>query len=258
MMDCQQLSFSPIAGGERRKKAETALGKNVVTKILGLALYWMGGRRPEIAAELGIPENSLRTTVRVVLRDGPADLEDRRHSQRQCSTFLLPPHPASEGPTVAREGDEIAVRFGAMYPPLTIPVKNRVQSRVVLLSLVDSDLISPRDAAEVLGLSSVHVRNLAARLADGDVEVLREKRRGQQKQHVLTPEVKSEIVLQYSANAVTGRSTSSRAVVADIGERCNLALSDRTLRYCIAKLGLGKLTTDLPQLVDRIKKGSGR
>ncbi len=257
MMDCQQLSFSPIAGGERRQKAETALGKNVVTKILGLALYWMGGRRPEIAAELGIPENSLRTTVRVVLRDGPAALEDRRHSQRQ-STFLLPPHPASEGPTVAREGDKIAVHFGAMYSPLTIPVKNRVQSRVVLLSLVDSDLISPRDAAEVLGLSSVHVRNLAARLADGDVEVLLDKRRGQQKQHVLTPDVKSEIVLQYSANAVTGRSTSSRAVVADIGERCNLELSDRTLRYCIAKLGLGKLTTELPQLVDRIKKGSGR
>ena len=257
MMDCQQLSFSPIAGGERRRKAETALGKNVVTKILGLALYWMGGRRPEIAAELEIPENSLRTTVRVVLRDGPAALEDRRHSQRQ-NTFPLPPHSASEGPSVAREGDKIVVRFGAMYSSLTIPVKNRVQSRVVLLSLVDSDLISPRDAAEVLGLSSVHVRNLAARLTGGDVEVLCDKRRGQQKQHVLTPEVKSEIVLQYSANAVTGRSTSSRAVVADIGERCNLALSDRTLRYCIAKLGLGKLTTDLPQLVDRIKKGSGR
>jgi len=257
MIDCQQINFSQIVGGERRKKAEMFLGKNAVTKILGIALYWLGARRPEISEELGIPENSLRTTVRVVLRDGPAAFEDRRHSHRQC-TFLPPPRPAAEALTLVREGNMIVVRFGVMNSPLTIPATNRVQSRVVLLSLVNSGLISPGDAAEMLGFSSAHVRNLAARLAGGDVEALRDKRRGQQKQHVLTPEVKSEIVLQYSANAVTGRSTSSRAVVADIEERCELALSDRTLRYCIAKLGLGKLTKDLPKLVDSIKRGSGR
>ncbi len=255
MIDCQQMSFSTTVGGKRRKKAEMFLGKNAVTKILGLALYWLGARRPEIAAELGIPENSLRTTVRVVLRDGPAAFEDRRHSHRQY-TFLPPPRPATKALKLTREDNMIVVRFGTMDAPLTIPVTNQVQSRIVLLSLVDSGLISSRDVAEVLGLSSVHVRNLAARLADGDVEALRDKRRGQQKQHVLTPEVKSEIVLQYSANAVTGRSTSSRAVVADIEERCELTLSDRTLRYCIAKLGLGKLTKDLPELVDRLKRGS--
>lgn len=254
MIDCQQLSFSSMVGVERRKKAERFLGKNAVTKILGLAMYWLGGRRPEIAAELGIPENSLRTTVRVVLRDGPAAFEDRRHSHRQY-TFLPPPRPATETLKLAREGNMIVVRFGTINAPLTIPVTNGVQSRVVLLSLVNSGLISPGDAAEVLGLSSVHVRNLAAHLASGDVETLLDKRRGQQKQHVLTPEVKSEIVLQYAANAVTGRCTSSMAVVADIKERCELALSDRTLRYCIAKLGLGKLTKDLPELVDRIKRG---
>lgn len=257
MIDCQQLSFSPIVGVERRKKAEMFLGKNVVTKILGLALYWLGGRRSEISAELGIPENSLRTTVRVVLRDGPTAFEDRRHSHSQ-STFLRPPHPAVEGPTVTREGNNVVVRFGATYAPLTMPATNRVQIRVVLLSLVDSGLISPGDSTEVLGLSSAHVRNLAARLAHGDVDELRDKRRGQQKQLVLTPEVKSEIVLQCSANAVTGRSTSSRAVVADIEERCELTLSDRTLRYCIAELGLRNLTRDLPRLIDRIKRGSGQ
>lgn len=255
MIDCQQMKFSPIIGGERRKKAEMFLGKNAVTKILALALYWLGGRRPEIAAELGIPENSLRTTVRVVLRDGPAAFEDRRHSHRQY-TFLPPPQPAAETLKLAREGDMIVVRFGTIDAPLTIPATNRVQSRVVLLSLMNSGLISTGDAAEMLEISTVYVRNLAARLAAGDVEALRDKRRGQQKQHVLTPEVKSEIVLQYAANAVMGRSTSSRAVVADIGERCELKLSDRTLRYCIAKLGLGKLTKDLPKLVDSIKRGS--
>jgi hypothetical protein len=255
MIDCQKMNFSTTVGNERRKKAEMFLGKNAVTKILGIALYWLGGRRPEIAAELGIPENSLRTTVRVVLRDGPAAFEDRRHSYRQC-TFLPPPRPAAEALTLALEDNMIAVRFGTMDAPLTIPAKNRVQSRVVLLSLVNSGLISPGDASEMLGLSTVHVRNLSDRLAGGDVEALRDKRHGQQKQHILTPEVKSEIVLQYSANAVTGRSTSSRAVAADISERCELALSDRTLRYCIAKLGLGKLTKDLPELVDRLKRGS--
>lgn len=103
----------------------------------------------------------------------------------------------------------------------------------------------------------MHVRNLSSRLADGDVGALLDKRRGQSKEYVLTADVKSQIVLQYSANAVTGRSTASRDVAADIGERCGLALRDRTLRHCIAKLGLGKIARALPELVDRIKRGSG-
>jgi hypothetical protein len=74
---------------------------------------------------------------------------------------------------------------------------------------------------------------------------------------VLTPNVKSQIVLQYTANAVLGRATGSKAVVADIGKRCGLAVSDRTFRYCIAKLGLGKIATKLPELLDSVKKGSG-
>jgi len=217
----------------------------------------LGARRPAIAAELGVRENSLRTTVRVVLRDGPGAFEDRRRRHRQ-GALPSPPGAVSEAVTLAREGDVIAVRFGAMEGSLAIAATNRDQSRVVLLSLVDSGLISAKDAAEVLELSSVHVRHLAGRLARGDVEALRDQRRGQQQQHVLTAAVKSEIVLQYAANAVTGRCNSSRAVVADIGERCDLGLSDRTLRHCIAKLGLGKLTTDLPELVERIKRGSGR
>jgi len=256
-MDCQQLSFSATVGSERRKKAEMLLGQSVVTKILAVALYWLGARRPAIAAGLEMPENSLRTTVRVVLQDGPGAFEDRRHRHRPCPS-PAPRPAAAEAVTLAREGDVIAVRFGTMEGMLSLPATNRVQSRVVLLSLVDSGLISAQDAAAVLELSSVHVRHLSARLAGGDVEALRDQRRGQPQQHVLTPDVKSEIVLQYAANAVTGRSTSSRAVVADIGERCDLALSARTVRHGMAGLGLGRLTTELPELVDRIKKGSGR
>lgn len=255
MIDCQQMKFSLAVGSKRRRKAETVLGRNVTNKILGLALYLLGARRPEIAAELGTPENSLRTTVRVVMRDGLSAFEDRRYSHSQ-QTFLPAPLPASEAITLQLKDDLIAVYFGSMDVPLTMPVTNRIQCRVVLLSLVESGLISSKEAAEVLELSSVHVHNLATRLAGEDVEGLRDKRHGQQKQFVLTPEVKSEIVLQYSANAVTGRCTSSKAVVADIRERCDLELSDRTLRYCIAKLGLEKLTKDLPKLVKLIKRGS--
>lgn len=255
MINCQQMFFSAVVGSERRRKAEMVLGKNVTNKILGVALYWMGARRPEIAAELGTPQNSLRTTVRVVMRDGLSAFEDRRHSHSQHN-FLPPANPVPEVIMLGMKDELITVHFGSMDVPLTMPVKNQEQCRIVLLSLVESGLISSKEAAEVLELSSVHVRNLATRLADGDVEALRDKRHGQQKQFVLTPEIKSEIVLQYSANAVTGKCTSSKAVVADISERCDLELSDRTLRYCIAKLGLKKLTKDLPKLVDLIKRGS--
>ena len=146
---------------------------------------------------------------------------------------------------LARTGDAITIDFDEMDVPLSIATTNRLQSRVVLLSLVNSGLISPKQAGEVLELSSVHVRNLASRLADGGVETLLDRRPGQQTEPVLTPQVKAEIVLQYSANAVTGRSTSSKAVVADIGERSGLTLPDRTLRHCIAKL------------VERIKRAPG-
>ncbi len=256
MMDCQNLDFSPAVGAGRREKAEIALGRGVVTKILTLALYWLGARRPQIAAVLGIAENSLRTTVRVVVKDGVAGLEDRRCSHSQRTFLPPPPRPAVEAVAVVCEDGLTTIRFGAVETPLSIPAPNWLQLRVVFLSLVHSGLMSAGDAADVLGLTPVHVRNLSARLAAGDVEALLDKRRGQQQEYVLTPDVKSEIVLQYSANAVTGRSTSSRAIVADIGERCGLAVSARTLRHCISKLGLAKLATSLPELVERVKKGS--
>ncbi len=255
MIDCQQVRFSPSVGGERKEKAEMVLGKKVVTKILTLALYWLGGSRPQIAAGLGVQENSLRTTVRVVLQDGLGGLEDRRHSHSQG---ILPPssQPSAEAVTVLREADLVTIRFGAIGAPLTLSTANRVQLRVVLLSLVNSGLISAGGVAEVLGLSSVHVRNLASRLADNDVEALLDKRRGQQKEYVLTANVKSQIVLQYTANAVLGKATGSKAVVADISERSGLTVSDRTFRHYIAKLGLGEIATKLPELVNRVKKGS--
>ena len=256
-MDCQQLSLSAAVGAERRQKAEAFLGRRVVVKILAVALYWLGARRPAIAAGLEMPENSLRTAVRVVLRDGPVAFGDRRQRRGGCPPPPSTPSGGGEGVTLAREGDVIAVRFGGMDGALTLPAANRDQSRVVLLSLVQAGLVSATAAAAVLGLSAVHVRHLSARLAADDVEALADQRRGQQQRQVLTGEVMSEIVLQYAANAVTGRGTSSRAVVEDVGARCGLALSARTVRHGMAGLGLEKLATQLPELVSRIKRGSG-
>lgn len=257
-MDCQHLSFSPTVGATRREKAEAVLGHGIVSKIVGLALYWLGAKRPAIAAELGIPENSLRTTVRVFMRDGAAALEDRRRRHRPAG--FLPPPPEAPRPsevTLTVADDMVSVFVGGVASPVTIPSANRLQSRVMLLSFVNSGLLSPRAAGEALGLSAVHVRNLAARLASDDVEALLDRRRGRQDEPVLTPEVKAEIVLQCSANAVTGRSTASKAVAADIEERTELVVPDRTLRHCLAKLGLRKLAHELPKLIGTIKKGSG-
>ena len=253
MIDCRTLSFSPEIGASRRLKAERTLGKRVVMKILGLALYWLGAKRPEIARTLGVAENSLRTTVRVVTRDGVGALEDRRRGHVEK---VAPPPPRSPKVVMNRREDVIIVRFGEEGPELILPCSDSIQLRVVVLSLLQSELISTKDAAEALGFSSVHARNLLARLAKGGAEALLDKRGGSRRDHVLTPEVKSEIVLQYSANAVTGGSTLSADVAADLDKRCGIVVSDRTLRHCVSKLGLKKLRTTLPELVDRIKKGS--
>lgn len=256
-MDCQHLNFSPGLGAKRREKAAGAFGQGVVTKIIGLALYWLGAKRPEIAAGLGIPENSLRTTVRVFMQDGLAALEDRRRSHRPTSFLPAPPEERSSRQVELRvEDDVILIAAGGIGSPVTVPAGNRVQSRVVLLSFVNSGLLSARAAGEALGLSDVHVRSLAKRLLDDDVEALLDRRRGRQGESVLIPEVKAEIVLQCSANAVTGRSTASKAIAADIGERTGTVLSDRTLRHCIAKVGLRKLMRELPSLITDIKGGS--
>ena len=252
-MDCRTIDFSVRVGNERREKLEKVLGEKVVQRIIAFSLFLLGAKRIQIAALVGWKEPTLRSHVRAMARDGLAALEDRR-----CGySSFLPQRPADAiRATVSRRDEVIAVQLGPVEPPLVIGNANKGLQRAMLLSLVNSDLLSASEAAKALGLSVSRVRTLARNLAENDIDVLLDQRRGQQKEFVLTPSLKEEVMLQYSANIMTNRSTSSECLVDDIQRRSGLSVSARTLRYGIAKLGLKRLSADLLGLVDDLKKGS--
>lgn len=253
--NCQQTEFSNQFASQRIEKARKILGNKVVTKILSFALYLMGAKRSEIASQLGLSENSLRTTLRSLFNDGLPALEDRRSS---FSAFLPKPTPNTKPTKVILKEDKshIVINFAQDASPITIPLHNQIQSRTFLLSLVNAGVVETKVAADILKLSVNHTRNLAANLHDGDVAAILDKRQGQQHSFVLTTEVKSQIILQSAANALSCKSTSSQSIVRALSERCKLNLSDRTVRDCLSKLGLNTIARSLPKLVDSIKKGS--
>jgi transposase len=257
MIDCRELEFSPSLAAERIRKAGALLGRRGVEKVLGLALYWMGARRPAIAEALGIPENSLRTTVRVVHRDGLSGLQDRRRGDSPARSPGEPPVVPSTPPVVlGRSEGIVTVSCGNADRTVSIPAGRDIQARVVVLSLLQSGLVSVSAAADALDLSTVHVRSLLDRLEGHGVAGLLDRRRGAVGERVLTPEVKASVVLQCAANAMAGLPTSSAALAGDLQARLGLELSPRTLRHCMQALGLRRIASELPDLVDRIEKGS--
>ena len=222
-------------------------------KILSFALYLMGAKRSEIASQLGLSENSLRTTLRSLFNDGLPALEDRRSS---LTPFLPKLNTKPIKVIIKQDKSNILINFGQDSSPLTIPLHNQIQSRTFLLSLVNAGAVQTRVAADILKLSVNHIRNLAANLHDGDVGAILDKPQGQQHSFVLTTEVKSQILLQSAANALSCKSTSSPSIVRALNQRCELNLSDRTVRDCLSKLGFNNIAKSLPKLVESIKKGS--
>ncbi|GAI78468.1 unnamed protein product, partial [marine sediment metagenome] len=92
-------------------------------------------------------------------------------------------------------------------------------------------------------------------MQENDAGVLLDHRKGQQVDYKVTPGVKSELILQFAANAATGKSTSSSVLADGLKQRTSLQLSHRSIRYHIARLGLKGKTEQLRQLIG-LKKNS--
>ncbi len=71
------------------------------------------------------------------------------------------------------------------------------------------------------------------------VEALVDKRQGQKQDYRVGPEKKAEIIKEFAARAVTGQSTSSEVLAEVINAGSEVALSPRTVRWHMEKLGLG-------------------
>ncbi len=253
-MDCRHVEFSPTKSEERINRALHVFPKALLMRLLAFTLHLLGVRRQLVAALVDMPEESVKTVVRLAMRDGFPALRDRRQSEGPpvARASPSPPHIAAR-----REGEWYVVEFGPNGESLKIPVTSRVQARTVLLSLCNAGLLSVQEAAAAMGVHAAHCRELARKLASHDVvEALVDKRRGQKQDYLVGPEQKAEIVLQLVARAITGQSTSSDVLAEVVNERTQAGVSARTVRWHIKKLGLTRIKETLPQLVETLKKNS--
>ena len=253
MINCQGLKFYPILCRQRIPHAKSILGIPVFNRIICFALYHLGAKRQNISDVLNMPPGTVRSTIRAIHKGGLAAFEDRR---KKIATIVSPPLQRTQKAFVNRQEQSTIITIG--NTEIRIPINNPLQTKVVLLTLLDNGLLNNSDVAKILNISKVQVSNLSKALRDQDVPSLIDKRKGQIQDYRFTPEIKAELIQQVAANAITGKPTSSRVISEQINERCNLKLPDRSIRLHMKKLGLPNIASSLPVLVDTLKKNSSR
>ena len=254
MLDCRDVTFSTKLSEQRITRALPVLGKRAIQQILCFALYLLGVNRRLISEALDIPPGSIRSVLRALHKTGLPALEDRR---RRTSSFLPPPE-AKSAPVTLREHDQwVVVDLGVPERTVRIPRQNPVQVRAVLLSMVNSGLLSKRAVAEHLGLTWEHIHSLARKLHDEGITALLDKRKGQQQDYRFTPEVKAELIQQFVLDVVVEGRTTSMQLSERLLERCQFVLSDRSIRYHMKKLGLNDIKRSLPELLTAARKRFG-
>lgn len=251
-MDCQNIEFSAEKSAARINGALAVFSHKALNKILAFALHLLGAKRRGIASLLGMSQESAKTSIRVLLRDGFPALRDRRFSDD------------GHVPTMATRSFEVSIRqekewhvvdFGVPGKELRIPTAHKIQLRAVLLSLLNSGLLSVQDTASALEISEAHCRELANKLESMDVaKSLIDKRQGQKQDYLVGPVEKAELIQQFAARAVVGQSVSSEKLTEILNELTETTVSARAIRWHMNKLGLREIKKTLPALVDDLKK----
>lgn len=249
-MDCRTIEFSPIKAQQRIDKVLRVFPKYLLFRILAFSLYLLGAKLSQISSLVGMPEESIRTYARVIFRDGFDALLDRR---RDGAPVVSPP--VQQGISLRVESDWLVISCDSVSGEIKIPIERKVQARTVLLTLVQSQLLTNQDIAPALALSPRTCHQLAKKLLANDVELsLFDKRRGQTRDFRVGPVQKAEIIKQYAARVVTGHSTSSDKIAEAVNTGSEIQISPRTLRWHVAKLGLPLMKPSLPEMVDTLKK----
>jgi transposase len=148
------------------------------------------------------------------------------------------------------------IDFGTPIRALKLYRRDLLQVKTVLLSMVNSGLLSTRQAAEAMALTPSHTAALARRLQEQGVMSLVDQRQGQKEDFVVTSSIKAELIQQFAVDVITSRRTSSAAISEELKERCGIVVPDRTVRHHLSRLGLIEIKHSLPQLVAAVKKTS--
>jgi len=138
-IDCRNLTFSRPLGQDRILRAQRSLGETVVHRILCFSLYLLGVNRRAIGQALSIPAETAKSIIKAVGTNGLPALEDRRH---RISTFLPQSPPRIAPVRVYVVEEHIVVGFGVEGRRLEIPRQNVLQVRTILLSMLNSGLLT--------------------------------------------------------------------------------------------------------------------
>lgn len=251
MLNCPVgLAFSEALSDKRLKKARASLGTNVIGRIIGYTFFLLGAKREDIAQYLHMPLGTLFSFLTRVDHYGILAFEDRRKS---LSLEAVKTETALKVTLDVTE-ESFIIQLGRNEETIRIPRENMLQCKVILLSFLNSGLLSAKEISEVLGFSERHTRDLKNRLYDQDAYCLIDKRKGQLQDYRFTPDVKAELIQQVAANAVTNKPTSSRVISEQLNKRCGLNLTDRSVRLHMKNLGLPKISKSLPTLIEDLKK----
>lgn len=255
-MDCQNVDFSPQQSQKRIEKALQVLPSLVLKRILFFSLYLLGAKQNVIASLFEIPQESIKTAIGRVMKDGFSALRDRRESKADL-VEILSDQQKIEASVLIENGFYTITFAGRSHHQLKIPKGHKVLLRSVLLSLLQANLLTIQKVSSVLGISVAHCRELIAKLADSDVtDVLVDKRKGQKQDFRVDLKVKGELIQNFAARSVAGYSISSESLTNVINATQNTTISARTIRWHMNKLGLMKIKKSLPKLVEALKKNS--
>lgn len=257
-MDCQSMVFSPKHSQNRIEKALQVLPELVVKKVLFFALYLLGARMNTIAIFVDMPEESGKTTINRILRDGIAAFSDRRYSAKLCEP-QLPTAPLQESQvSVITKDGYCVITFENSNQQLKILQSHCVHLKSVILSLLQANLITIHTASTSLGITVAHCRDLSEKLLnEGVKEVLIDKRKGQKHDLQVNPQVKAELIKQFTARSIAGYSVSSQSLTTILNDKLDTTISPRTIRWHMNKLGLMDIKKTLPTLVESLKKTAG-
>ncbi len=251
MLNCPStLAFSANYSAKRLKKAYNLFGVSTVKRIIGFALFLLGANREDIARYLEVPLGTFLSFLTRIEKYGLPAFEDRRRTP-------VIQHPKTEMPvsmSLSVRDKSVSINLASGHQSMNIPPDNSLQSKVVLLTFLNSGLVSTKEISRALGISERHTRELNCRLRDEDAYALIDKRKGQLKDYRFTPEIKAELVQQFAVNAISGHKSSGRIIAEQIEKRCNLHLSARSIRFHMQKLGLYRIVKSLPQLLSTLKK----
>lgn len=249
--NCQAFSFSDKLSWDRIDRAQEAFGTIVIKRILCFALYLLGVNRQDIGKSIDLPAETVKSIIKALMKDGISALEDRR---RQPFAPIPQVCPELAPITLKQEGQLIVVDLGAQ--DRQVKLDDPLQMRIFLLTMLNSGLLTNQQVAEAIGLTSPRTTALAQQLMQNGALSLVDKREGQKQDYRVTSEIKAELIQQFAVDVITGGATSGTSISDQLKERCQIAISARTVRHHLCKLGLPTIKHSLPKLVTSVKKTS--